>query len=174
MVRCNFLFKNSLNPSLLFKFVIHNIANVLVNRHFFLIKDCCDGKYQAKFGLIPFRKSSYNIGSNNTISRSSSPSSPAASELFQRGWLIHETLVQLKLHGGSALQIWKQKHKNKDLFIKVTPIETSRSSLGEGVTSSRQNSVDMEESTDISDTRAKRKQWPVVEVAVSCNLISVM
>jgi hypothetical protein len=85
--------------------------------------------------------------------------------LFQRGWLIHETLVQLKFHGGSALQIWKQKHKNKDLFIKATPIETSKACLGnEG--SSRQNSIDMEESTDIAETRAKRKVWPVVEVAV--------
>ena len=116
--------------------------------------------------MIPFRKSSYNVGSN-AISSSSAPLQPPA-ELFQRGWLIHETLVQLKLHGGSALQIWKQKHKNKDLYIKVTPIETSRSSFHEGgALSSRQNSIDMEESTDISETREKRKNWPIVEVAVS-------
>ena len=91
-------------------------------------------------------------------------------ELFQRGWLIHETLVQLKLHGESinSLQIWKNKHKNKDLYIKVTPIETRRSSLGNAATScSRQNSIDMmEESTDISQTRENKKIWPVVEVAV--------
>ena len=119
--------------------------------------------------MIPFRKSSYN---NSTVA-SSSPQQPQfhpSLELFQRGWLIHETLVQLKLHGGAtnSLQIWKNKHKNKDLYIKVTPIETRRSSLGNGSTSSsRQNSVDMmEESTDISETRANKKIWPVVEVAV--------
>ena len=122
--------------------------------------------------MIPFRKSSYNVASN-AISSSSSPQASVSplqppAELFQRGWLIHETLVQLKLHGGSALQIWKQKHKNKDLYIKVTPIETSRSSFHEGgALSSRQNSIDMEESTDISETREKRKLWPIVEVAVS-------
>ena len=119
--------------------------------------------------MIPFRKSSYN---NSTVA-SSSPQQPhfhPSLELFQRGWLIHETLVQLKLHGGStnSLQIWKNKHKNKDLYIKVTPIETRRSSLGNAATScSRQNSIDMmEESTDISQTRANKKIWPVVEVAV--------
>ena len=116
--------------------------------------------------MIPFRKSSYNVASN--VASSSAVELQPPAELFQRGWLIHETLVQLKLHGGSALQIWKQKHKNKDLYIKVTPIETSRSSFNEeGALSSRQNSIDMEESTDISETREKRKNWPIVEVAVS-------
>ena len=110
---------------------------------------------------------------NNSASshqQQQSPLLPPPSELFQRGWLIHETLVQLKFHGGSALQIWKQKHKNKDLFIKVTPIETSKASMNlaneGGALSSRQNSIDMEESTDIAETRAKRKVWPIVEVAV--------
>ena len=88
-----------------------------------------------------------------------------AAEQIQRGWLIHETLVQLKLHGQSALQIWKQKHKNKELYIKVTPIETSASNVSTK-TRSRQNSIDMEESTDISETRSRRKMWPIVEVAV--------
>ena len=127
--------------------------------------DQCDGKYQARFGFIPFRKSSYNI-TNSTSSQPHTQDSPLPSELFQRGWLIHETLVQLKFHGGSALQIWKQKHKNKDLFIKVTPIQTSKANEGGDPLSSRQNSIDMDESIDIADTRAKGKVWPVVEVAV--------
>ena len=38
--------------------------------------------------------------------------------------------------------------------------------FSEDAPSSRQNSIDMEESTDIAETRAKRKLWPVVEVAV--------
>ena len=128
----------------------------------FKLLDRCDGKYQAKFGLIPFRKSSNNSGS--------SVQQQLPAELIQRGWLINETLVQLKLHGQSALQIWKQKHKNKDFYIKVTPIKTSKSAshLSNATTTpSRQNSVDMDESIDISETRSRKKLWPIVEVAVS-------
>ena len=138
--------------------------NVL-NHSLFKFVDRCDGKYQARFGLIPFRKTSNNGGSNVISSSSQQQQSPPA-ELIQRGWLIHETLVQLKLHQPSALNIWKQKHKNKDLYIKVTPLQTSQSGYEFSRRNSRQDSIDMEESIDISETRATRKVWPIVEVAV--------
>ena len=70
--------------------------------------------------------------------------------------------VQLKLHGHNVLQIWKKKHHNKDFYIKVTPVETSKGDL-----TSPPCSIDLEESVDISHTRAERKAWPIVEVMVS-------
>lgn len=77
----------------------------------------------------------------------------------QRGWLVNETLVQLKLHGHNVLQIWKKKHQSKDFYLKVTPVETSK-----GDPTSPPCSVDQEESVDISHTRDERKSWPIVEV----------
>ena len=127
--------------------------------------DRCDGKYQARFGLIPFRKPSNNRESNAISSSAQQQQGPPA-ELIQRGWLIHETLVQLKLHQPSALKIWKQKHKDKDLYIKVTPIQTSQSGSEFSRRNRRRDRIDMEESIDISETRATRKVWPIVEVAV--------
>ena len=38
----------------------------------------------------------------------------------QGGWLTHETVVQLKLMGSKAVNIWKKKHAGKRLFVKVS------------------------------------------------------
>jgi hypothetical protein len=38
----------------------------------------------------------------------------------QGGWLTHETVVQLKLQGSKAINVWKKKHANKKLFVKVS------------------------------------------------------
>jgi len=88
----------------------------------------------------------------------------------QRGWLVNETLVQLKLHGRNSLQIWKKKHQNKDFYLKVTPVETSKAGGGGGGPAasfeSTGGSFDIQEdSVDISQTREERKVWPIVEVA---------
>ena len=125
------------------------------------ISDRCNKKYVAKFGVIPFRASS-----NSGAEIAAVP----PTQLIQRGWLIHETLVQLKLHGSSALQIWKQKHRNKDFYIKITPIENAKSSstsMSSTTAYGRHASIDLDESTDISETRTKRKHYPIVEVSVS-------
>ena len=36
------------------------------------------------------------------------------------GWLTHETVVQLKLQGSKAVNIWKAKHADKKLYVKVS------------------------------------------------------
>ena len=42
--------------------------------------------------------------------------------LVQTGWLVKESLVELKLYE-NAIQIWKRKHREKDFYVKVTPID---------------------------------------------------
>ena len=37
----------------------------------------------------------------------------------QGGWLTNETVVQLKLQGSKAVNIWKKKHADKKLYVKV-------------------------------------------------------
>ena len=106
--------------------------------------DICDSNHVDQFAVIP-----------NQLNPGSLPKT-------QRGWLVNETLVQLKIHGHNVLQIWKKKHHNKDFYIKVTPIETSKANP-----TSPQCSFDLEESLDISQTREERKVWPIVEVSVS-------
>ena len=38
---------------------------------------------------------------------------------IQSGWLTHETVVQLKLQGSKAINVWKKKHAEKKLYVKV-------------------------------------------------------
>ena len=38
---------------------------------------------------------------------------------IQSGWLTHETVVQLKLQGSKAINVWKKKHADKKLYVKV-------------------------------------------------------
>ena len=84
----------------------------------------------------------------------------------QRGWLTSETAVQLKIYGERGLNIWKKKHKNKDFYIKITPIKASLSSnLEDGFQAS--NFSDDSQSMDMNATRDKYQRWPIVEVAVS-------
>lgn len=42
--------------------------------------------------------------------------------IIQTGWLYQETLVELKLFE-NAVQIWRRKHKDKDFYVKVTPVD---------------------------------------------------
>jgi len=43
----------------------------------------------------------------------------------------------------------------------ITPVETSEANLNAG------GGNDLDESLDLSETRAQKKQWPIVEVGVS-------
>ena len=78
----------------------------------------------------------------------------------QRGWLTSETVVQLKFLGEKALNIWKKKHKGKELFIKVTPVKANKQNLEDSFSEDSQ-------STDLYSTRDKFQRWPILEVAVS-------
>ncbi|XP_014259991.1 glycerophosphocholine phosphodiesterase GPCPD1-like isoform X2 [Cimex lectularius] len=81
-------------------------------------------------------------------------------EKLDRGWLTTETAIQLKLFG-EHLQIWKSKLKDKDIFIKVTPINLSRAnSLTQPEMADDGLSL---ETMDISD---KKEGWPITEIAV--------
>ncbi len=81
-----------------------------------------------------------------------------------RGWLTEDKVVQLKVFGSKALNIWKKRHKNKDFYIKVTPVHANRSSLDDSNTISNN---DESQSLDIMETRERYQRWPIVEVAVS-------
>ena len=78
---------------------------------------------------------------------------------MQTGWLHHDTLVEFKLYE-RAVHIWKRKHLGKDLFVKVTPVDVAMASQASF-------SMDLDESVDISETRARNKSWPLVNAAVS-------
>ena len=69
-------------------------------RGFVFLLDVCTNEVDT-FGLIPNSQDETNKSQQ------------------QRGWLINETLVQLKLHGHNVLQIWKKKHQSKDFYLKV-------------------------------------------------------
>ena len=76
----------------------------------------------------------------------------------QTGWLSQDTLVELKLYE-KAITIWKKKHLGKDFYVKVTPVDVAMAN--------QSFSMDLDESLDICETRAKDKSWPIVNVAVS-------
>lgn len=86
-------------------------------------------------------------------------------KLVQTGWLGKETLVELKLYE-KAIHIWKKKHQDKDLYVKVTPVDVA-------VASQQSFSMDLEESLDINETREKNKVWPIVNVAVRIIIDSI-
>ncbi len=84
-------------------------------------------------------------------------------DMTQRGWLTSETVVQLKLFGEKGLHIWKKKHKGKEFFIKITPVNANKN-LEEGIQTSFS---DDSQSLDLLAARDKYQRWPLVEVAVS-------
>jgi hypothetical protein len=80
-------------------------------------------------------------------------------KMVHTGWLADDTLVEIKLFE-RAVHIWKRKHEGKDLFVKVTPVDVA-------LANQQSFSMDLDESVDISETRARNKSWPLVNVAVS-------
>lgn len=78
--------------------------------------------------------------------------------LTQCGWLTKETLVELKLFE-KPVQIWKKKHQNKNLFVKITPVDVKEAGQ-------QSFCSEMDESIDIAETRFKGKSWPVINAAV--------
>ena len=88
----------------------------------------------------------------------------ANEKAIQRGWLTNETVVQLKLFGDKALNIWKKKYRSCEFFIKVTPVKANKSNDARELQSSFS---DDSQSMDMNSTRDKWQSWPIVEVAVS-------
>ena len=84
---------------------------------------------------------------------------PGRASLVQTGWLGLDTLVELKVYEPDSIRIWKKKHADKELYIKVTPVDVA-------LAAQQSFSVDLDESVDISETRMRNKAWPLVNVAV--------
>ena len=76
---------------------------------------------------------------------------------IQRGWLTSETVVQLKIFGEKALNIWREE---KEFSIKVTPVKADRQNLEDSLSEDSQ-------SMDLNGTRDTFQRWPILEVAVS-------
>ena len=81
----------------------------------------------------------------------------------QSGWLCWETLVELKLFEERAVHLWRRKHQDRALSIKLTPVDVDVA-LG-----MRMGSTDsmLEESVDVTEVRERKKAWPSITVAVS-------
>ena len=85
-------------------------------------------------------------------------------QVVQRAWMTHETVVQLKIFGENALNIWKKKYKGRDFFVKVTPVNANKSNMEDSFQSTFS---DDSQSLDMNATRDKWQTWPIIEVAVS-------
>lgn len=91
--------------------------------------------------------------------------------MIQRAWITKETIVQLKLFGEKALNIWRKKHNGKDFFIKVTPVKANKSNMEDSTMHT--SCSDDSQSMDFIATRDRWQQWPIVEVAVSTFFIKM-
>ncbi|CAH0557778.1 unnamed protein product [Brassicogethes aeneus] len=65
---------------------------------------------------------------------------------IDRGWLIKETIVQLKLCN-DPLTLWRPKYSNRTLFIKVTPVNLQRNNIKTSLSEALEESL----STDTQD-----------------------
>lgn len=80
---------------------------------------------------------------------------------IEAGWLVQDYAVQLKLStsniNGDPIVMWKKKYKNKQVRVKVTPIQNSSES-----------GHYHEDTTDLGDSRPHetKNPWPFMEVAV--------
>ena len=90
-----------------------------------------------------------------------------ADQVIQRGWLTNETVVQLKLFGEKSLNIWKKKYRNREFFVKATPVRANKSNMEDPTVPSFN---DDSQSMDMISTRDKFQSWPIVEVAVSIQI----
>ena len=97
-------------------------------------------------------------------------SSPPRGRPVLGGWLCHETLVELKLLERSSVHLWRSKHRNKEISVKITPVDVNTVGACGGSASSRNPPLAclvQEESVDIADYRERSPIWPAVHVAVS-------
>ncbi|XP_022660541.1 glycerophosphocholine phosphodiesterase GPCPD1-like isoform X3 [Varroa destructor] len=87
------------------------------------------------------------------------------SEQVQRGWLTHESLVQLKFFD-NPVSIWKKKFRSARISYRVSPIDLARkmSALREPNSSVTSLGEDSEQQSNFSDSGDAR--FPFVEVAV--------
>ncbi|OQR78773.1 glycerophosphocholine phosphodiesterase GPCPD1-like [Tropilaelaps mercedesae] len=87
------------------------------------------------------------------------------SEQVQRGWLTHESLVQLKFFN-NPVSLWKKKFRSARISYRVSPVDLSRkmSGLREPTPSLTSLGEDSEQQSNFSDQGDGR--FPFVEVAV--------
>ncbi len=118
---------------------------------FCLVADVCDPDSLHEFGLVGRQPAGRSV---------------------QGGWLCSETLVELKLYE-RAIHLWRRKHQDKDLTVKLTPVDVD---VALGRQHGPPSSVPlhhgggmemMEESVDVAEFRERKKGWPAITVAVS-------
>ena len=82
-----------------------------------------------------------------------------------RGWLTTQTVVQLKLFN-NPIQMWKTKLQGVKLFIKVTPVNLSRSNSSAESIHIGENNLDESLGIDTQDGPQPTENWPITEIAV--------
>ncbi|XP_052128768.1 glycerophosphocholine phosphodiesterase GPCPD1 isoform X1 [Frankliniella occidentalis] len=82
-----------------------------------------------------------------------------------RGWLTTQTAIQLKLFN-NPIQMWKSKLQGVKLFIKVTPVNLTRSSSSVESVYVGENNLDESLGIDTQDGPQQTDNWPITEVAV--------
>ncbi|KAJ1524332.1 hypothetical protein ONE63_010838 [Megalurothrips usitatus] len=83
-----------------------------------------------------------------------------------RGWLTTQTVIQLKLYN-NPIQMWKSKLQGVKLFIKVTPVNLTRSNSSAENMYVGENNLDESLGIDTQDgPQHSDSNWPITEVAV--------
>lgn len=87
-------------------------------------------------------------------------------ERVDQGWLVKDTVVQLRLCNSNLyndpVMLFKRKYQNKKVRVRVTPVELESNSPLEPHTGLEENS-----DFDLSNLRINSKPtWPITEVAV--------
>ncbi|XP_034237742.1 glycerophosphocholine phosphodiesterase GPCPD1-like isoform X3 [Thrips palmi] len=82
-----------------------------------------------------------------------------------RGWLTTQTVIQLKLFN-NPIQMWKSKLQGVKLFVKVTPVNLTRSNSSAESVYVGENNLDESLGIDTQDGPQPADNWPITEVAV--------
>ncbi|KAJ9595971.1 hypothetical protein L9F63_012864, partial [Diploptera punctata] len=85
-----------------------------------------------------------------------------SNNMVDRGWLTTETVVQIKLFGDDAIQLWKRKLQGRKIYVKLTPLVLSRKKTLDFIPVENL----LEESMDTQDVTERSDVWPLAEVTV--------
>ena len=98
---------------------------------------------------------------------------------MQRGWLAEEVLLTLKLVGPSAVTLYRcSYHHTYDSYLLIAPLHRKHRRLGvktwvkvtplgkEATSGVLEPGCEDSASVDLTEARARRGGWPVVEAAV--------
>ncbi|XP_059475677.1 glycerophosphocholine phosphodiesterase GPCPD1-like isoform X2 [Neocloeon triangulifer] len=85
----------------------------------------------------------------------------------ERGWLTAETVIQLKIFGDEPIKMWKRRLLNKQVLVKVTPVNLVAGSAPERLAKAGELSLDESMDTlELSGNNGERSSWPITELSV--------